>query len=309
MKKMKILTAGFLAAAMVMGLTSCGSTSTDSASSDATSVDTSTVTSEVTTEASEAATTEAAATEVASTESAEVVTIKEGVLMVGVEVGYPPMEYFAEDGSTMTGFDIEMAKAIAEKMGLEVEFVDTAWDGIFAGVDADKYDCIISSVSITDERIEAFNMSDPYVANRQVLVVPQDSEITSIDTLSGHSVAVQAETTADNYMRENQETLGVTDLYEYDKILNCFDDLKSGRADSVLVDSVVAAYYLGEDASDYKTVWENDDVEPLGICMKKGNDALLTEMNKIIAELMQDGTLDTISTTYFGDNSNVKAVQ
>lgn len=296
MKKMKLVAAGALAGALVMGLAGCGSTSDEGAAS---SSDASSETAEVSME-TEAAT---------ASGDAQSLTLEDGVLKVGIEIGYPPMEYFAEDGSTMTGFDVDMAKAIGEKMGLEVEFVDTAWDGIFAGVDAEKYDCIISAVSITDERKEAFNLSDPYVANRQVLVVPKDSEIQSLEDLSGHSVAVQAETTADDYMKENSDSMGISDLFEYDKILNCFDDLKSGRADSVLVDSVVAAYYLGEDAADYVTVWENDDVEPLGICMKKGNDALLAEINATLTELKEDGTLADISTTYFGDDSNVKAVE
>jgi polar amino acid transport system substrate-binding protein len=87
----------------------------------------------------------------------EGLTIKPGVLMVGMEIGYPPMEYFGADGKTPIGFDVEMGKAIAAKMGLEPKFVDTAWDGIFAGVNTNKYDCIMSSVTINEARLKAHN--------------------------------------------------------------------------------------------------------------------------------------------------------
>ena len=85
-------------------------------------------------------------------------TIKHGILTVGVEMGYPPMEYLAEDGITPVGFDISLAKAIADKMGLNVQFADTAWEGIFAGINTGKYDCIISSVTILPERLLAFQV-------------------------------------------------------------------------------------------------------------------------------------------------------
>lgn len=226
-------------------------------------------------------------------------TIKDGVLMVAMEIGYPPMEYFDEDGSTPIGFDVEVAGAIAEELGLEVELVDTAWDGIFAGVDTDKYDCVISCVSLTDDRKEQFNMTKPYVSNHTVLIVPEDSEIDSLEALNGHSTAVQAETTADDYMKEHGAELGV-ELFQYDKVINCFDDLKAGRTDSVFTDSVVAAYYLGEESSSYKTVWENEELEPISICLKKGNDALTEKIEEALDALYADGTLKQIAEKHFG---------
>ena len=131
---------------------------------------------EAETEAETAAETEAAETEAveadgdeteaeASGDAASYTTIKEGKLMVGLEIGYPPLEYFDEDGATPIGFDVELATAIADQMGLELELVDTAWDGIFAGVDTDKYDVIMSSVSWTEGRNENYNLSKTYVAN------------------------------------------------------------------------------------------------------------------------------------------------
>lgn len=96
---------------------------------------------------------------------------KPGTLMVGTEIGYPPMEYYAGDGTTPIGFDIDVSRAIAEVLGLQYEVVDTAWDGIFAGVDRGDYDCIISSVSITPDRLQNFLFTEPYIANALCIVV------------------------------------------------------------------------------------------------------------------------------------------
>ena len=93
-----------------------------------------------------------------------------GVLTIGCDIGYPPMEYYESDGTTPIGFDIDVGKAIAELLGLEYRVLDTAWDGIFAGVDRGDYDCIISSVSITPSRLQEFIFTDPYIANALCIV-------------------------------------------------------------------------------------------------------------------------------------------
>lgn len=289
--KKKLLTA-CLCAAMAMSLAGCGGSDSTRTSAD-TSADTA---AEVKTgDTAEAGTEEAAAS---GDENASY-TLKEGKLMVGMEIGYPPMEYFDTDGATPIGFDVEVSKAVADYLGLEIEYVDTAWDGIFAGVNTDKYDVIFSCVSILPSRQEEFNISKPYVSNHTVLIVPDGSEIDSRDALNGRSTAVQAETTADDYMKEHADEIGV-DLFQYDKVINCFDDLKAGRVDSVFTDSVVANYYLGDEATNYKTVWENDELEPIGFCAKKGNDALTEKLEEAIDALYADGTMTAIAEKYFG---------
>jgi len=97
-------------------------------------------------------------------------TIKEGKLLVGFEAGYPPMEYTDDTGLNYIGFDVDLAKEIAALFGLEIEFVNTAWDGIFAGLDKEQYDMVISGVSITPDRQEAYEMTEPYISNKLVIV-------------------------------------------------------------------------------------------------------------------------------------------
>lgn len=281
MKKLvSLLTACFLAVSM---LAACGSSGSSSGSG-------------------------SAGTTAASNSESSSVTLKDGTLMVGVEIGYPPMEYFDEDGATPIGFDIELAQALADDMGLKLEIVDTAWDGIFAGVETDKYDVILSSVSWTEERNESHTLSETYIANAPVLVVPNDSEIKDIQDLAGRSVAVQMETTADYLIQDYVKDGLDTELRQYEKVINAFDELKMGRVDAVCTDSVVAAFYLGDEVNNYKNVWQSDEAEPICMCLKKGNDALKTALEASLQNLRDNGKLAEISVKYFGseDPINVK---
>ncbi|MDR2185730.1 MAG: ABC transporter substrate-binding protein [Treponema sp.] len=233
----------------------------------------------------------------------EGLTIKPGVLSVGMEIGYPPMEYYDTDGKTPIGFDVALAKALSAKLGLEFEYLDTAWDGIFAGVDTDKYDCIISSVTYTEERAAMFNFTKPYVANSQLLVVHKDSRVKpkSLEEVQGLRLTYQAETTSDELAANwIAGTKAEVQVFESDKVMNCFDELTLNRVDVILVDSVVAAEYLSRPNNPFEITAEVSNDEVLAICLKKGNDALTEALNKALDELYADGTLKKISMDVFG---------
>jgi polar amino acid transport system substrate-binding protein len=230
-------------------------------------------------------------------------TIKAGTLLVGMEIGYPPMEYFGPDGKTPMGFDVELAEAIGAKMGLKVEFVDTAWDGIFAGVSKGDYDCIISSVTYTEERAANYNFTKPYVANSQLLVVRKDAIVKpkSLDEVPGLRLTYQAETTSDTLATEWLAKTGAkAEVFEYDKVMNCFDELTLNRVDVILVDSVVAAEYLSRPDNPYEITAEVSNDEVLAICLKKGNQALTDALNQTLDALWEDGSLKRISQSVFG---------
>ena len=137
----------------------------------------------------------------------ELKLMNDGVLTVGVEIGYLPFEDFADDGTTPIGYDIDIATAVADKLGLEVNFINTAWDGIFAGIDV-NYDCVCSAVTINAERQETMLFSTPYINNYQAVVVPtgSDLEISSFQDLDGMTIAVQKETTSDQLMSDYKST-------------------------------------------------------------------------------------------------------
>ncbi|MCL2243286.1 MAG: transporter substrate-binding domain-containing protein [Treponema sp.] len=228
-------------------------------------------------------------------------TIKQGVLMVGMEIGYPPMEYFGPDGRTPVGFDVEMSKALASKMGLTVEFVDTAWDGIFSAVNTSKFDCIISSVTINPARLAAHNFSKPYIQNTLAIVVPKAStrRVRSPQDLAGLRVAYQDETTSDYYMGELASGGLKFTTYEYDKVMYCFDELRLNRVDAIMTDLLVAYEYVSQADSPFEIVWQGGE-EEFGICMRKGNNALTEAINKALDELFNDGTMLRISREIFG---------
>jgi polar amino acid transport system substrate-binding protein len=237
-------------------------------------------------------------------------TLEKGVLTIGMEIGYPPMEYLDVDGKTPIGFDVSMAKALAGKLGLGYKFVDTAWDGIFAGVDTSKYDCIISAVTVTEERSAAHNFTKPYIGNSQALVLLKGSPVKARtpEELEGLGVAYQAETTSDIYMAKlAAEGLKFTP-YEYDKVMNCFDELRLGRVDAIICDSLVAVDYIAPADSPFEIVWLGSADEVFAICLKKGNDALTEALNKALDELFAEGAMLKISQETFNMDlvSNVK---
>ena len=223
-------------------------------------------------------------------------------LMIGMELGYPPMEYYGPDGRTPMGFDVDMGKAIAEKMGIRAEFVDTAWDGIFAGVETRRFDAIMSSVTITPERMEAHNFSNPYIGNAMSIVTRKDSSIKprNPQELAGLGVAYQAETTAKFFMeRLVADGLRYTP-FEYDKVMSCFDELALGRVDVIVTDSVVALDYTTTPDAIFEITWLGEPDEFFGICIKNGNDALTDAINEALDALFADGTMLKISMENLG---------
>lgn len=223
------------------------------------------------------------------------------VLKVGVDDSYPPME-FKDDKNATVGFDVDLATAIAEKMGMKVEFVSTAWDGIFQALNTDKFDTIISSVSITDERLKNFALTKPYVANAQVIIVkPSDNSIKEAKDLAGKNVGCQVNTTANDSANEFLKTTKFN-LKTYDQVIQPFADLKAGRVDAVIVDEVVARYYVKQDPANFKVSSGKLTNEPIGICFKKSNTAMRDQVDKIIADFQKDGTLKKISEKWFGSD-------
>ena len=229
-------------------------------------------------------------------------TIKNGVISIGMEIGYPPMEYFAEDAKTPIGFDVDMGNAIAEKLGLKAEFVNVAWDGIFASVDTNRYDAIMSSVTITDARKQVHNFSKPYFVNTLAMVLLKNSAITARnpEECGGLDVAFQADTTSDFYMEELAAKGLRYNPRRYEKVMSCFDELRLGRVGVILTDLLVAYDYIAPANSPFEIVWKSTEPEVFGICMKKGNNALSQAVDKALEEMFNDGTMLKISNTIFG---------
>jgi len=227
-------------------------------------------------------------------------TITEGILSIGVEVGYPPMEYMDIDSATLIGFDIELAKALSGKLGLSADFIDTSWEGIFAGLDSGKYD-IALNITILPERQQKFNFTKPYINSFITIVTLNNSSvsISEAQDIAGFRIGYQGDTTAQYFAQRLKEQGVVFSSFAYDKIIHCFNDLQIGRIDLVIVDNIAASHYTEKEASNFKIIWEGMDAEHIGICLKKGNDALTNALNNALYELFQDGTMQELSFKIF----------
>ena len=200
---------------------------------------------------------------------------------------WPPMEMVDAD-KNIVGFDIDFFNAVAEEAGFKVEFKNTAWDGIFAGIAAGKYDAIISSVTITDERKKSMSFSDPYINAGQVLIVPKASDAVMIADLAGKRVGAQIGTTG---AREIEKSEGV-ELKSYDEIGLAFEDMATGRIAGVVCDTPVAAQYALQQAEykeKFKIVGDVLTTEYYGIVVQKDNQKLLDLINKGIKAVQEKG--------------------
>ncbi|MPW25994.1 transporter substrate-binding domain-containing protein [Alkalibaculum sp. M08DMB] len=223
------------------------------------------------------------------------------VLTIGVDDTYPPMEY-RDENNELVGFDVALAKAIGEKLDMEVKFISTGWDGIFSGLKTENYDAIISSVSITPLRLKEFDFSDAYLSNGQVIVVkPGDTSVTKPEDLAGKNVGVQIETTADvaaqKYKEEND-----FEIIRYDEIIQTFNAMKAGHVDYIVVDYPVAIEYVKNDVSSFEISTAQLTNEPIGVCLRKGDKELQEKINGALEELRADGTLKAISEEWLGSD-------
>ncbi len=226
---------------------------------------------------------------------------KDDKLTIGVDDTYPPME-FRDENDELAGFDVDFANALAEEMGVEIEFVPTAWDGIFSALKSERYDMIISSVSITPGRLEEFEFSKPYLSNGQVIVVAEDAEmVETVADLEGMMVGVQLGTTADIAAAKQMEETPF-ELKQYDDIVQTFSDMKAGRVNAVVVDYAVAIDFVLNNPGDYKITTAQLTNEPIGVCIKQGNTELQEQVDKAITALQKNGTLIPISEKWLGGN-------
>ncbi len=232
-----------------------------------------------------------------------VTLMSEGVLSVGEEVGYPPFEDFAEDGTTPIGYDVDIITEVARRLGLKVNIINTAWDGIFAGID-NNYDVVCSACTITDERKQSMAFSTPYISNYQAVILKAGDTrtISSFNDLDGMTVALQKETTSDELISDYKSTGTINvEIVANEKILSCFTQLDNGEVDAVVVDSTVADGYLAKNPDAYIYAYRDEaEAEYFGIAMGKDNTALKAAIDQALADMEADGFIAETYAYWFG---------
>ncbi len=223
-------------------------------------------------------------------------------LLVGVDDTYPPMEYVDENGD-LVGFDVDFANALAEEMGVKIKFVSTGWDGIFANLAAKQYDVIISSVSMTEDRMETMNFSTPYLSNGQVIITSPDKAdaITTHADLEGLVVGVQAETTADMAAVKLLDAGEVSfDLKDFDDMTVCLAAMEAGQIDCIVADYAVAIGAAMDNPEVFVITSALLTNEPIAVALNKDSEELLEAVNDAIAALQANGTMAQISIDTLG---------
>ncbi len=234
---------------------------------------------------------------------ASVKTINDGYLTVGMEIGYPPFESYADDGTTPIGLDVDLAKEIADRLGLEAKFINTSFDGILQGIGT-NYDCAISAVTINEGRKKSCLFSDPYIDNYQSIVIKKGSKdkYESLNDLDGKSVALQKETTSDELLEDltGKGTISCKKVAQ-EQVTTCFTQLANGEIDAVLCDSSVAEGYVSKDPDSYEIAFQDKtSPEQFGVAMAKSDTQLQTAVNEALAEIEKSGTLQDIRNKWFG---------
>ena len=228
--------------------------------------------------------------------SSELIT--EGTLTVGTDTPYPPFEF--GKAPDYDGFDVDMVNAIAEKLELETEFQDTAFDTIFTDVAQGKFDMVASASTITPEREKVVAFSDPYYSAQQALLVPEGSDIATVEDLAGLTVGAQNGTTGKAY---GEDETDAETIQGYPNGPAAIDALKGGQVDATIIDQPVAQDAIDKGQTGFEVATTIPTGELYGLAFSKNSPELLSAVNGALAELKKDGGLDEIYQKWFKINA------
>jgi cystine transport system substrate-binding protein len=223
--------------------------------------------------------------------------IKESkVLKVGFEGTYPPFN-FLNDKQKYDGFDVDISKEIAKRIGVKAEFVATKWDSLLGGLKSDKFDIIIGQMSVTEERKKSVDFTDPYVVTGSVLVTRKDtSNITKLEDIKGKNVGVGGGTT----FEEVAKSVDGANVKLYKTVNDYIADLENNRLDVIINDQLLMSYNIKEKSLPIKITSGILNKDEIGMAIKKGNEDFVKKVNKSLADIKEDGTYKEIYKKWFG---------
>lgn len=222
------------------------------------------------------------------------------VFVVGTDAAYAPFESQNEKGE-IVGMTIDMLSAVAQKAGVEIKFVNTPWEGIFNSLQQGDRDILASSITITDERKQTMDFTNPYFDAYQLIAVKANSKVSKFDDLKKLKVGVQTGTTGDEVVTK-QQGKNSTNIKRFESTPLALKELEAGGVDAVVADNgVVINYVTNNPGAKFKTVSDKAFApEQYGFAVKKGNAELLEKLNKGLADIKADGSYDKIYAKYFG---------
>jgi polar amino acid transport system substrate-binding protein len=221
---------------------------------------------------------------------------EKGEIKMAMSGQYPPFN-FVDDKNQLTGFDVEIGQAVAKRIGIKAMPVSTAWDGIIAGLLANKYELICGSMAITDERLKSIDFSDPYYRSGAQLFVKKDATIKSVADLTGKKVGVTLGTTYEKWVREN---ISGADVRTYKGVPDMILEVNYGRIDGFITDKIVGALAIKQKGVPIALAGDLLYEEKMGIALRQNNPDLKAAINDALAAMKDDGTYKDISMKWLG---------
>lgn len=225
--------------------------------------------------------------------------LDKGTLVLGLDDSFPPMG-FRDENNNIVGFDIDVATEVANRMGVELKLQPIEWSTKEMELNTGSVDCLWNGLSIDDERKQAMDLSEPYMTNRMVLVVLNDSEYTDQASLAGKTIGVQNGSTAEKILEESDFAKTIGNTIGFKDNVTAFMELETKGIDEIFMDEVVANYAITSQNKDFKVLEDGLTEEEYAVGFKKGNTALKNEVQKYIDEMKADGTMTQISEKWFG---------
>lgn len=223
-------------------------------------------------------------------------------IVIGLDDSFPPMGFVNKNGE-LVGFDIDLAKAVGEELGIEVVFKPIEWDGIIISLLNKEIDLIWNGLTITDERKEKIGFSKAYLANSQIVVTMKESNIKELNDLDNKIIGAQLESSS-SYAIEESEKINnlLKEVNYYPTNTEAFMDLQIGRIDALVVDEILGKYYIEKSDQKFEILKENLGEELYGIGLRKEDDTLKDEIDKAIVNLIKEGKAKEISEKWFGED-------
>lgn len=223
-----------------------------------------------------------------------------GEFVVGLDDSFPPMG-FKNDKGEIVGFDIDLAKEVAKKMGVKVVFKPVQWDGVVLSLNNKDIDVIWNGLTITEKRKQQINFSKPYIENKQIIVVNNKSNIKSKKDLSSKTVGLQLGSSSETALESDKDvSKSLKELKKYSNNTEALMDLQAERVNAVVVDEVVGRYYISKKPNIFKVLDENFGGESYGIGFRKTDNSFREAVDQALDECIKDGTADKISNKWFG---------
>jgi L-cystine transport system substrate-binding protein len=223
--------------------------------------------------------------------------MEEGKLYIGTEGTYPPFTFHEESGE-LTGYDVEVAREVAKRLGVEPVFKETQWDAMFEGLNSKRFDMIANQVGIREDRLEKYDFSIPYTVSSAVLVTNKDSNISSFEEIKGLKAA---QSLTSNY-RDIAESYGA-EIVGVEGLSQAVNLLETGRVDVTINDKLSILDYLNKKPdANIKIAATAEDAAESAFMFRKGSDKLVEEVNRVLQEMIDDGTLAKISEKWFGED-------